>query len=54
MWLPNCLEMAGDIQALPTVVTGGGDLLVLVVVRMSVDIGQCDDSSNVLGVVANV
>jgi hypothetical protein len=31
MWLPNCLEMAGDIQALPTVVTGGGDLLVKVV-----------------------
>ena len=29
MWLPNCLEMAGDIQALPTVVTGGGDLLVI-------------------------
>ena len=28
MWLPNCLEMAGDIQTLPTVVTGGGDLLV--------------------------
>ena len=27
MWLQNC-EMAGDIQALPTVVTGGGDLLV--------------------------
>ena len=30
MWIPNCLEMAGDIQALPTVVTGGGDLLVII------------------------
>jgi len=28
MSLPNFLAMAGDIQALPTVVTGGGDFLV--------------------------
>jgi hypothetical protein len=33
MWLPNCLEMAGDIQALPTVVTGGGDLLVFIFIK---------------------
>jgi hypothetical protein len=30
MSLPNFLAMAGDIQALPTVVTWGGDLLVFI------------------------